>query len=748
MRINPPDGSSRIVILAHYGVAAVSVAAALITLLLMESHWHTSAPVSVFLLAVIVSTWLGGTKPGLFAGALSLLAFDLLLPHLSNPSGRLAIQLVRLVSLAIVGSYVVWITATERRAAEEVKRNNEALRAENMQLQRTEEALRVSEAKFRALAISAPAAIFIYQNNKFTYANPAMSRITGYSYEELCQMNLRDSVHPDFRDLVTARTAARQRGEPVPLSYEFKIVTKTGEERWLDFTDACFEYENKPAMIGIACDVTERKRAEEALQVSNTKFRALAECAPAAIFYFQEDRIRYANPATSAITGYSCEELYAMNFWDMVHPDFRNAARARGLALQKGEAISPRHDFKIVTKTGAERWLDFTDGTFELGGKPAVVGMALDITERKRAEEALRENQQLLQQVLATLPVGVAVTKRTGDITLINGASTRIWGAKPLISGTERWERSKGWWHSSGLKISPTEWASVRALSTGQTSVNELVDIETVDGHKKTIQNSAAAVRDAGGEIIGAVIVNEDVTERVFAEEALQESASRLQQLSHRLLTVQEEERQHLSRELHDEFGQLLAAIALHLRAAKHVAGEAAQSSLNESIDLLYRAGEQMRNLALELRPIMLETGGLEATLRWLAEQFERRTEIRAEVLGHVGDVSANLATACFRVVQEALTNVLRHAQAHQVRIELAHKEGLLEVAIQDDGVGFEVDKTSHRAASTDHLGLLGMKERVEILEGTLQIDSQPGQGTRIRVSLPEQPGLPAQHAA
>jgi PAS domain S-box-containing protein len=737
--------SGGLVILGYYGAAALSVGIALITLRLMEAHWHISAQVSILLLAVIVSTWLGGTKPGLFATVLAILALNYLLPHVTNP---LAPQLVRLLSLAIVACYVLWLTATERRAAEAIRRNNEALRAENVQRQRTEEALRVSEAKFRALAVSAPAIIFIYQDTRILYANPAMSLITGYSQPELYQMNVWDIVHPDFRDRVRTHAVAQQRGEPSPLSYELKIITNTGGERWLDFTAGGFEYEGKPAIIGIACDITERKSAEQALQVSEMKFRALAEGAPAAIFYFQGNKIRYANPATSAITGYSSDELCAMNFWDMVHPDFRDVVAARAAAMERGETVLPRYDFKIVTKAGEERWLDFTDDTFDLAGKPAVVGMALDITDRKRAEEALRESQQLLQQVLATLPVGVVVTTRTGDITLINEATTHIWGARPSLSGPERWEQSRGWWHGSGTRISSTDWASVRALSAGQTSLNELIDIETFDGHKKTIQNSAAPVRDAGGQIIGAVIVNEDVTERVYAEEALQESAGRLQQLSRRLLRVQEAERQHLSRELHDEFGQLLAAIALHLRAAKNVAGEAAQLSLDESIGLLHRAGEQMRNLALELRPIMLETGGLDATLGWLAEQFERRTGIAAEVVGHAGDVSGDLATASFRVIQEALTNVMRHAQARQVRIELTRQEGLLELAIQDDGMGFDVDKVVDQATNTSHLGLVGMKERVEILGGTLKIDSQPGQGARIRVSLPEQTGLAAQHAA
>jgi signal transduction histidine kinase len=361
--------------------------------------------------------------------------------------------------------------------------------------------------------------------------------------------------------------------------------------------------------------------------------------------------------------------------------------------------------------------------------KPAAAGHG-------SGEEAVWESQELLRLVLATLPVGVAVTDRAGDIVLANAASKLIWGAM-IVSGCERWAQSKGSWHDSGKSIAPTEWASVRALSEGKTSLNELIDIETYDGQRRTIQNSSAPIRNAEGLIVGAVVVNEDVTERVRAESALRESTDRLQHLSRRLLAVQEEERRHLSRELHDEFGQLLAAIAVHLHATKGLAGGAVRSRLEECSVLLQRAGAQVRSLALELRPAMLESAGLEATLRWLAGQHQQRTGIATQVLGHLNDVPGDLAITCFRAAQEALTNVVRHAQAQHISIELSQTDGALELVVRDDGVGFDATRTLDRAASHGHLGLLGMKERVQILGGDLEVNSEPGRGTCIRILVP-----------
>ena len=276
----------------------------------------------------------------------------------------------------------------------------------------------------------------------------------------------------------------------------------------------------------------------------------------------------------------------------------------------------------------------------------------------------------------------------------------------------------------------------MRALSGGETSLNELIDIDTFNGQRKTIQNSAAPIRDAGGSSVGSVIVNEDVTERVRAEKALHESSNRLQLLSRRLLAVQEEERRHLSRELHDEFGQLLATITLHLHAVRAVAGRAAEASLDESMAVLQRAGEQVRSLALELRPTMLETSGLNATLRWLAEQHQQRSGIDTQVVGYLSEVPGDLAIACFRVAQEALTNVVRHARAQHVWIELSQTDQRVELVVRDDGIGFDVMSTLEQANGDGNLGLLGMKERIEILGGTLAIDSRRGHGTCIQIAL------------
>ncbi|MDB5384902.1 MAG: response regulator receiver sensor signal transduction histidine kinase [Planctomycetaceae bacterium] len=233
--------------------------------------------------------------------------------------------------------------------------------------------------------------------------------------------------------------------------------------------------------------------------------------------------------------------------------------------------------------------------------------------------------------------------------------------------------------------------------------------------------------------------VEREAQQRPPAEHALEQYAARMQALSRRLVEVQEEERRHLARELHDEFGQILATITLHLHAARGLAGESAHSGLDECAKLLRDAGEQVRNLSLELRPTMLDTHGLEATLNWLAEKHRYRNGWVVQVSGHISSEmrSPNVEIACFRVAQEALTNVVRHAAARQVWIELRQSDEALELIVRDDGRGFDMALVQEQAVRRGCLGLLGMAERVQLLGGVLYVESVLGVGTQVRTSFP-----------
>ncbi|HYK12080.1 MAG TPA: PAS domain-containing protein [Gemmatimonadales bacterium] len=473
-------------------------------------------------------------------------------------------------------------------------------------------------------------------------------------------------------------------------------------------------------------------------------------------------------------------------------------------------------------------------------------------------EEEVRESRLLVRQVLDTLPVGVVVMNRAGDIVLHNPASTEIWKGI-IVSGTERWAKSKGVWHDTRKAIEPEEWASHRALEKGETSRDELIDIETYDGHHRIIENYAAPIRDAKGAITGAVIVNEDVTERLravetlrkterllvdaerlgqtggweqdlitgeiintaansrlffgedrtkgdrledyaevlhpddrdwvmtrrqqvlagtgspdieyrviwpdgsvhwifgratvvrdeagkplriygtnadvterkLAEEELGRRARQLESLSRRLIEAQEAERRAVARELHDDFGQVLTALKLNLQRKA--------PDDPESIALVDGALARMRDLAQDLRPPLLDEVGLAASLSWYVDREATRAGLafRLDLTPLPERPPVAVEMTCFRVAQEALTNIIRHAKAHTVDVELRPVEGGVSLVIRDDGQGFDVPAARRRAAQGMSQGLTSMQERVALAGGTLEIESTLGAGTTVRARVP-----------
>lgn len=222
-------------------------------------------------------------------------------------------------------------------------------------------------------------------------------------------------------------------------------------------------------------------------------------------------------------------------------------------------------------------------------------------------------------------------------------------------------------------------------------------------------------------------------------EEALCHARLRLQALSNRMLEMQEAERRHIARELHDEIGQSLTAIKLNLEAlALRSADETARRLADEIAGVAGEVLNQVRRLSLDLRPPQLDDLGLSAALHWLVKRHTRpgNPAIVLQAPEDLPRLDAETETACFRVAQEALTNALRHAGATQVRIELSVNEGMFCLDVGDDGRGFDVAAARARALLGTSLGLVGMNERVALAGGEMSVASHAGTGTQLSVRL------------
>jgi signal transduction histidine kinase len=224
--------------------------------------------------------------------------------------------------------------------------------------------------------------------------------------------------------------------------------------------------------------------------------------------------------------------------------------------------------------------------------------------------------------------------------------------------------------------------------------------------------------------------------------EELHAAHQRLQMLNHRLLEAQETERHHLARELHDEMGQALTFLRIQLEEIDIAAMDASLSNrLKESTALIVKILDQVRNLSLDLRPLILDDLGLAAAVRWYVSRKSQITGFAVNFQSDLDNVQlpAEIETACFRVAQEAVTNILRHSGAKHVSLDLSKRNGEILFSIRDDGIGFDVEKAHKRSLKGESLGLLGMRERISLLGGQLEIESVPSCGTEVRVRVPLQ---------
>jgi two-component system sensor histidine kinase UhpB len=249
---------------------------------------------------------------------------------------------------------------------------------------------------------------------------------------------------------------------------------------------------------------------------------------------------------------------------------------------------------------------------------------------------------------------------------------------------------------------------------------------------------TATPFRRPDGELVGIVEDFKDISERRRSEQELMESQQRLRELARHLQVVREEERRRIAREIHDELGQALTALNMDLHWVGRQlpeAGREVDAKLRSMIGLIGTTIASVRRICTELRPSILDEFGLTAAVEWQAEEFSKRTGIPCELNADTGELvlEQDLSVAVFRIFQETLTNIIRHADAGRVRIDLELRDAALQLCVCDDGRGMAGGCEGQRQS----FGLMGIRERVRDFGGELRIDSGPQRGTRIEVRIP-----------
>lgn len=391
---------------------------------------------------------------------------------------------------------------------------------------------------------------------------------------------------------------------------------------------------------------------------------------------------------------------------------------------------------ELAERERAEKALEETNRRLQVAYDQSIIyakRLNEELAERERIQESLRLREERFRSVAQTASDAIITVNSQGTIVFWNEAATSIFGyaadevvGGPLVFLMPERLRQK---HEQGLH---------RVVSTGRSRIVgktvEMVGLGKAGG-EFPVELSLARWKTEEGVFFTGIV--RDITGRKRAEQEIRH-------LSRQLIKVSEDEKARLARDLHDEFGQDLTALHLGVEALKSALPQDLQDYRNDCdglLRLVEKLGDNTRKIASELRPGMLDHLGLVPTLKWCVEDFAKRMEglvVDFEAVGIKGRPDPEIAIVLYRVLQEALNNIAKHAKARHVGVLLAYSHPMLILTVRDDGIGLEpTDSRALYHGETKGIGLLGMRERVASVGGSCDIVSNPGKGTMVRAKLP-----------
>ena len=488
---------------------------------------------------------------------------------------------------------------------------------------------------------------------------------------------------------------------------------------------------------GHARDVTDMRFAEERASDSDERLGLALEGAQMIVFdwdFASGEVVCVGDHAQAFGVEEAPEDLAGL--FELIHPDDRERVRA---AIGEPIADGPRSAEVRIGAAGAWRWA-LVHGVVvrdESGQPRRLVGTALDVTERKEAEESLGETKDALHAVVASAPVAITIVDRQHRISMWNPAAERMfgWSEAEVVNGLAP--------QIPRELEDETRALRVRALAGEAIATFETQRIRK-DGARIDVSLALTPNRSAGGEIIGVIGILVDISAQVAARRHLQETVCHLEEIDgqrgtllRRLVGAQEEERRRLAGDIHDDSIQALTALVLRLGLLYGSIDDEEQREFLVNAERTARnAISRLRHLIFDLRPPALERDGLAAALRLLLDDLRDSTGIEYTLEDRLTDEPPDeLRSIIYRIAQEALTNVRKHADARTVSVSLANGEGGVLVRVEDDGRGLRPGAAAH--PEPGHIGLSTMRERAETAGGSWQIVTKPGQGTAIEFSVP-----------
>lgn len=622
---------------------------------------------------------------------------------------------------------------------------------------RAEAALRESEERFRATFENAAVGIaHTTLDGRYRLVNDRFCQIVGYSREQLLASTFQDVTHPD--DL-SANLALLQRALAEEIkSYEMekRYIRKDGSIVWVALTVSLKREARTQAplyFISVVQDISKRRQTEDALRDSEDRLQH-ALSAGALGTWERDVRTGEIEWDERTCQMYGIEggaKIDLSVLYSHVHAD--DLPALKNAIEQTAVTGKPYHcDFRFVRPDGKTVWVQGRGGLRrdESGAPTHIVGVNFDITERKRAEDALRQSEERYRALVETGTSVILGLTPDHRIFEWNRAAEHIYG----------WSRAEALGKNYLTTFLPAEIrqdvaADISRVLAGHPSDAYENEVIHRDGGRCTLVWNVCRLLDGQGLVAGIMAIGQDITERKRVENELRQltadlerrveartaelSASRqqLRALAERLHALQEAERAELARELHDQFGAAMTALKVDLHwlmARLPKTGNGLEKKTRSMSALIDETVESIRRTATLLRPRLLDDFGLVAAIEWQTKEFERRTGIRCVTsLPEEVDLDHGRSTALFRILQEALTNVVRHAKATHVGVSLRQDNGNVTLEVKDNGVGIRPENIS----SAKSFGLLGMLERAYAFGGHVRFEGRRHQGTTVAIELP-----------
>ena len=529
----------------------------------------------------------------------------------------------------------------------------------------------------------------------------------------------------------------------------------------------------------------EHRFAATALRASEIRYRRLFETAHDGVLLLDPGtrKITDANPFMTKLLGYARNQLVGKELFEIGLLKDEVASRGMFQKLKRKRKIR-YENLPLENKSGRLQEVEVVANLYQEDGHSVIQCNIRDITQRKAVEEALRASEERFRILFELGPVAIYSCDASGLIQNFNNRAAELWGRKPVLrEPNERFcgsfklfRRDGGFMHRTNCPM-----AEVLSGKTSEARDKEVI-IERPDGSQITCVVNIRPLKNKQGAVTGAINCFYDITELKAAAEAQRRSEAlaasnrklekaidqrqqvekslkiseqhqrqllehsrnmqeQLRQLSRQVLSTQEEERREISRELHDVIAQTLTGINIRLAALKKDAAvntKGLDRKIAQTQRLVEKSVDIVHEFARELRPAVLDDLGLIPALHSFVKLFSKRTRIQVHLKAFAGIEELEIAkrTAFFRVAQEALNNVARHAHASRVEVSIQKLPDCIYMKIKDDGKSFEVERVLN-AKGRKRLGLLGMRERLEMVGGLFGVESVQGKGTTIIAQIP-----------